>query len=306
MVVTALLFGSGKLYHDKQTQNILDSAEITIWVPVKDGDVAEAEECFDMMLAEFRENNGQVTLHTEYIDAEGYGEKLEEAAKSGQLPTLFDNSMGAVAEEDCAVLKDVWKEIYGDDFYFLQDYEEFFPEKRKLPLGFSIPMVCTNTNLLELAVADQQAGLRLDMGVQEKLLMLDTEEYADIQKIEEFLGGKSMFLITDTAQYYQIQQSLAGIYLIEGLGEEDQTGIFTDLWSVSAASTKEEQEAAERVLYYFLSDTGQDVYHIQYQNSFPLDRSEMETYLMVYGEMECILDELDKMNEMIPESQKKR
>lgn len=77
------------------------------------------------------------------------------------------------------------------------------------------------------------------------------------------------------------------------LNRDPITVEYTWMWSVDAAASKNDRDAARRILYYFLGETAQDILHVQNEGSLPLNRNEMDAYLEINQEFSFLKEQID-------------
>ncbi|RGZ01871.1 hypothetical protein [Clostridium sp. AM58-1XD] len=183
-----------------------------------------------------------------------------------ELPVLFESSgLGDELNEAAQQLDDIFKRLNPDEYYFLDGYETYFPEANQIPLGFEVSVLYGNVKKLD-----------------------DLSSVTNKNDKVSFLGGKSAMYAGSTSEYHDVQEILKGLYVVKAIPEEEAVGRFNHMWSVSRSASRAERLAAERLLYYYLSDKGQEVLHINNRGSLPLGRNQMEVYLGVNGEMDFL------------------
>ena len=166
-------------------------------------------------------------------------------------------------------LGEILELIQGTDYYFL-DQEHLGETVYQIPLGMHWPVVYMNSLLWE---ADTEpAGQNDEAG---------------------FLDGNSLLLVSGTDCYGTVQEELPGIYAVKPLNRDPITVEYTWMWSVDAAASKNDRDAARRILYYFLGETAQDILHVQNEGSLPLNRNEMDAYLEINQEFSFLKEQID-------------
>lgn len=270
VILTGAAAAAGLIYNSKRSEAVLAEAEVSLWVPMKAG-MAETdmEAVYETMIAEFEKDYPQITFEVSYVQEDEYEERMEEALETGELPTLFESSsLGKNLKNNCEPLNDILNRIDLEEYYYLDWYEKYFPEKNQLPLGFEAFVLYGNTT-----VADQG------------------DAFLSSNDRESFLEGRSAVCIGSTAFYHQVQEALPGRYVIKEVPGQEPEGGFTDLWSVSSSASKAEKNAAKRFLYYFLSERGQEILHIDNRGNLPLNKKQLEVYLEVNPEMDFLKEE---------------
>lgn len=280
LIAAAADFG-WRNYTEKKAQAFLEDAAITAWFPLREGQSEEeGRELWASMISEFQENYPQVSITTTFFPKEQYEEELTKALREGkQEPTLFEST--GIREEQMEAFASVsgaLKLLELGDYYFLSDYPSYFPEGKQLPLGFCMAVLYQNDILTgENAKAEED------------------------NRLEQFLERKSPVCVADTSYFYEVQNSLPGIYSVQSLPGGEDVGAFTDLWSVNGFSTEVDQHAAVRLLYYFLSENVQDVLHISNQGAMPLMRSQADVFFNVNQEFLPLKKEITGLRMVEPE-----
>lgn len=249
------IFGCFHYYQERQRESTLNGANVTLWVPLSDTETLEEKsELMEELLSEFRADYPTVGVSLSYIKEEEYPERIREAEQSGEFPTLYRSieECGADRREN---LNEVLSLLSLDEYYYLDQLDG---EVYALPLGFYAPVKYVNT--------------------------LVTEE-GDLSDSESFLAGKQETLLADTELYDQVQETLSGIYSVEAAEENAGELRPTLFWSVDGKADALDRKAAERMLYYFLSESAQDILHIQNSYALPLNRKECAAYFEINPEL---------------------
>ncbi len=258
---------AGFIYNSKRSEALLAEAEISLWIPLRAGmEEADAQEIYETMISEFEKDYPQISFDISYMPEEEYQEQLGEAAEDGQLPTLFENS-GAweVSADSCEPLDGILERVNVEEYDYLDWYDTYFPEKDKMPLGFEAFVLYGNTTLAD-----------------------DESNFISSNDREAFLSGDSAAYVGPTSIYHQVQEALPGRYTVKALPDGEQEGEFTDLWSISKKASRAEKNAAERFLYYFLSERGQEILHVDNRGNLPLNKNQMKVYMEVNPEMDFL------------------
>jgi serine/threonine protein kinase len=260
----------GCLYYYQTRQNAaeLHGAEITIWKSVADTeDIDNQKQILESMTADFQTDYPEVSLNIVCIPKEDYLEKLRQAAENGDFPTLYESA----GTDGFAEREDELGSVL--DMLNLEDYVGLKPENigtdvRELPLGIQWPVIYVNS-------------------------LLQEEKPAAENDETSFLAGKSRFMVADTGKYEEVQEQLPGIYSVSELNTDHIAARYDQLWSVDNHADTRDRDAAKRLLYYFLSETDQDILHIQNTCSLPLNKSEMSAYLEINQEFSFVEEQLE-------------
>ena len=339
--ILAVLIAAGgigtRIYFKKMEAEHLAPAEITLWYP--EGVYGEA--AFDpeqgLLKSYLDEYGNNVKVKAEAKPADSYEVLLREAIASGNAPALFDSS--CLAPEDTAGLA-VLDEVTGrlekteelKEYRFLPEYGTLFPEQKRIPLSFEIPVIYRNTGITpepeeqilgrngfeEILgfssgyVTDPDAlGLYLkvksDLPAQEDYERfihqeevdksgLDADKTTQQELAKIAMKDNAGYYLSDTGAYHRIQDDMPGIYGILLLGKDLEVPVrFTHLWSISENASPEEKAAAARLIYYFLSQEDQLVLSVEKRAGLPLREDVLEQYRKTYPEFDRIEESLQNM-----------
>ena len=139
--------GAYQFYQYKSNRIILEKSNITIWVPAQvseetmEEDLSAKEKEISVMAEKFLQDQENVSLDVTAIPQEEYYDKLEEAAASGNLPTLFisDKASDEVLE-NTVVWDDVYEYLDVSNCYFLEEYKEEISAGKQFPTAFDAPV----------------------------------------------------------------------------------------------------------------------------------------------------------------------
>ncbi len=132
-------------YDQKQKEEALNPADITVWYSVADGSSEEA--AMKAIEVDFEEKFPGVNIEMVAIPEKEYFSRIEAAADSNTLPTLFESS--SVSQEilnRCCDLNRVMKSEQFKNALFLNQYKNYYQNKKQLPLGIEVPMAYVITN----------------------------------------------------------------------------------------------------------------------------------------------------------------
>lgn len=303
MAVLAVSGGACMYQYQKRADAArLGSAQLEVWIPVKEYDTPEsAEQMFQDMTEAFREEYAQVQLSVMAIPQEEYQKRLEKAAATGTLPDLFES--GSLSEEYELYFEplDTTLNLLEDpsQFYFLEQYERLFPEKKQMPLCFQMPVIYADgRSAPEMSWNTEDYSVRSDdFLVYDR--MMGEECIQDFEKTanqagrdflrdgyEMFQEGEVQFYLSDTGDYRLISEHMAGEYQVMLPQDGQMEARLDHLWSVSASAGKEEKKAAQWLLRYLLSDNAQNILSVRNMEGIPLSKTMCEVYFSVYqGEL---------------------
>lgn len=254
-----------KAQHEKET---LVETTLTVWVAVpKEKGAKEMKTVFEKSSADFLADYPFITLQAQYVAEKEYGEKLADVLCTDRAPDMFDsrflpenkNVMLADLSDAYAMLKNM-----GEGKYMLLPYGG---ADGKMPTGFELPLIYRNT-------------------------LLQKEQNKDIQgnDREAFLNGRTDCYVGTFGDYREVQDRLAGVYGI-GLIDNDRVCLeFLNVWSVRADCGVDKINAANRFLYYLMGEKAQDIWYVQNDNGFPLEKTALDTLNAVNAELDFLKD----------------
>ena len=301
----------------------LEPAHITFWYPAREDSDPER------LVEEFRESYPEVEVVCVPVPEAEYADKLRTAFETGQVPTVFESSeLDAAYDGGLQPLDDAYGFLkdrkWYSDYYFLSKYDRLFPDRLRMPTGFAVPVVYTDTAVLPGApekvsgqndlsallaggtAAQDPAAAELWAGLYEAPagsgsageFFLNEEEIAqnaDPDKNDAALKaalteGHAAFWLSDTDAYEAVQDRMAGLYSVTAVSGMEMKGRFTDLWSVSAAGTEADRRAGVRLVYHLLTAEDQQYMDIQERRGLPLHKEMFREYLKINPELSEIRD----------------
>ena len=267
-------------YEQQRLEMTLPDGEITIWFVVSDDEELAADKirAYEMIIENFttdeEDEDGNprgfpnVTITFEYFTYDEYAVIIREAFEAGELPQLFESTGldADILEQATSVERALEQVRSTEQVLFFRQFDAVFPDGRQLPLGFVMPLIYRNSNPFE------------DDGE-------ETDERA------RFMAGKSAEFIGTTADYYEVQVALAGLYSIEMIDTGDIVCEFTMMMSIGDGDD-DQITIAERFLADLLGEFAQDFLHIQYQSgSLPLNRNILlNVFVPTYNEFRGFFD----------------
>jgi hypothetical protein len=266
-------------YEQQRLEMTLPDGEITIWFAVSEDEdlAADKIQAYEAIIANFTTDEvdedenprgfPNVTIEFEYFTYDEYASVLREALEAGELPQLFESSgLSADILGQTTSVENALEQVISNEVLFFNQFDTVFPDGSQFPLGFIMPLLFRNSNPFE------------DDGA-------ETDERA------RFLAGKSAEYIGTTADYYAVQDALAGLYSIEMLDSRDIVCTFTMMMSIGHGDD-DQITIAERFLASLLGGFAQDFLHIQYQSgSLPLNRNILlNVFVPTYAEFRGFFD----------------
>lgn len=144
----ALIVGSFfvyKTYLEKQEEQFLEPADIVVWFSVADG--SSEEDALRAIKNDFEQKYEGVTVEVVAIPESEYESRIIEAAEQGKLPTLFESS--DLPENVIRQATDLDNVLASDQFknaMFLDQYEDYYSDKKQMPLAIEVPVAYVITS----------------------------------------------------------------------------------------------------------------------------------------------------------------
>lgn len=139
-----IVFGY-KAFSNKQSEQYLKSASISIWFSVAED--SNEESAMQSIKANFESTFKGVTVELKAIPEGEYKKTIETAAKNGSLPTLFESS--GVSQDVLDKALDLDNILSSEQFssaLFLNQYDKFYNNHKQLPMAIEVPTAFLITN----------------------------------------------------------------------------------------------------------------------------------------------------------------
>lgn len=261
--------GAWIYFNGKKKIAELEPTEITMWVEIPtEADENVEEDRMNTALQEFYTTYPQVKVSITCIPEDVYMERLEAAAASHTLPTVFEST--GVSEDillQASDISDILSLLGKNDYYYLNRYTDYFPDGKQIPTGFVVPVEYVNTTV--------------------------GDEVQDEGNYNEFISETCRSYIDNCDSYAEIQMQMIGKYQVM-VPETIQEGMFVRAWSVSVQEDRGKQAAGERVIYYLLGEVAQDTMYVQDTEGLPLNKNEFEVYIYVNSELMFLKDYIEE------------
>ena len=184
-------------------------------------------------------------------------------------------------------------------YYYLDEYEKLFPDKKQLPLCFQLPLIFERTDpntareetTAELssleALTDSEGRYSYairpeDLAIYQEAFGEDCikkyrEQFPDAEGLgeawQDFLKGKVQYYLSDTSDYQLLYEQIPGQFQVAYPEQGAVRGRLDHLWSVNGESGRDEKKAAQWLIYYMLSDTAQNELSVKSLEGVPLNRT---------------------------------
>ncbi len=291
-------------------------ADITVWYVSEEDNALNQDKIngLETITEDFKEIYPQVDVELVPVDSDEYVTKLEEALVNGNAPDLFESAeIDSSLYGKCSELTGIVNESAAEGCCFLDQYETVYPDGRKMPVGFQIPVmyinqsICkTDYTLLEpelvsiegstIIVEDRADGKRytfddVSIAVNDKNKafferMFPDSEYDTVSSDAALFERKAAYYFGNSESYLPVISSLPGqiIALNVNSGNESESigCIFDYEWSIYPNSSAKEK-AAGKLLAYMLTENAQEEMMVRNQcNTIPLQQNVIESYSEVY------------------------
>lgn len=281
LAVALVATSAFSIYRSKQTAEILNPADISIWFCQEEGSTEQT--ALEAMIADFRDTYPDVAVTLTAIPAAEYNQKLLDAAARDALPTLFESD-GVSDEvlEKCADVSAVLESEQAADCLLLSSYKG----TKQVPLGMQIPVAyvitkgvtaldysaATFTALADFATDD---GIALDADYES----LIRKNFADATFTDEkaFMNGSEntcAVMLSSSMAFNEIRETLAGYekaYVFPAMDEVNCAFVYH--WSMGGGD-EDQTAAAERLLSWMLGNNYQNMLMISYSSDgqIPLNK----------------------------------
>ncbi len=123
----------------------LKKATISVWI-IDDG-VSSKVKAMEEIADDFHAKFGEVKVEVEAIPAGEYQKRLKEAADTDSMPNLFESTnVPSNILEQSIDLKNVLKSSQAKECLFIDQYNNYYSDKKRVPLAIEIPVAYVITN----------------------------------------------------------------------------------------------------------------------------------------------------------------
>ena len=266
-----LLVGAGMVlgtYFEKKSQQYLKPADITVWFAVEDG--SSEENAMKAMKEDFEKKFPDVTVELKAFPENEYEAAIENAIKEKNLPTLFEST--GLSKKYLKYATDLDEVIKSEQFknaLFLSQYNNYYDDKKQMPLAIEVPLAYVITNgATKVDYAENYFTTLKDFG--EKVNVSVDERYADLidknfgngnyAGREQFFndsGNTSAVLLSSTMILNEVREFRIYEKAYVYYNANEIYCNFTYEWSIGSGE-KNEITAAERLLSWMLGNVYQN------------------------------------------------
>lgn len=277
------------LYSSKKKAQGLPDAEITIWFSVKEN--STELEAMKSIVDDFTEKHPNVQIIATAMPEETYRERLEEAAKTDSLPTIFEST--DVSDDVLSKTVDLTKVLESDQAkscLFLDQYDRYYTDKKQLPLAIEVPMAYVITNGNVSVDFDQSTFSSPDDFDTEKIavdearqdLIKKNFDIDDAEKSDKFLNNdenECAVMFSTNMAMNEVRETLTNYEKTFAYYTDDKVFCKYDYeWSIGGGSDNE-IVAAERLLEWMLGNNYQNILMISRNSDgqIPINKECFET-----------------------------
>ena len=283
------------LFQNKKSQQDLKKATISVWFSVSPGDTAE-EKAMKTIADDFKSNFKNVTIELKAIPENEYAAEIEKAYATGKMPNLFESTdIDSGYLNTALALDSVLKSKQAKECLFLDQYDSYYKNKKKIPLAIEIPLAyvildgeisCDYSGSYFSSASDfSSANVIVDGG--HKAIIAENINIDGIESDADFLNfyKKSAVVFSSSQRMGEFKSFPAMTRKCVFFKSDSIRCRFTYEWSAGNGS-KDENKAAEMFLSWMLGN-------------------EYQTYLMVAPDKlipeipvneNCFKARLDKFN----------
>lgn len=304
-VVVAIFAGIfGGIWGDKTEK--LSKAEITVWFDVREG--STEEEAMKAVISDFSDKFPNVTIdYTAFAEAE-YEQAVAEAAVTNSLPTLFESTfLPADLLDNAGELDNVLNSEQVNDCLFLDQFNNYYSNNKRIPLGIIVPVAEIITNgPVKVEYSEPYFSNPSDFGIDTPLS--ENQDYHSL--VAHNFGdwkytGKDTFLQAKSPVYFTSTMEIYDSEIRERLQEYPKSFVypnndeiycsFTYEWSIGQGN-EPQIAAAEKLLSWMLGNVYQSYLMISkaHDGQIPLDKTCFLSKIENDSKLKPILDIYEK------------
>lgn len=262
-----------KLFSDDYHEAVLDDASLVVWYSE---DSPGETTAMKLLEKDFEEKNPNVDIELVAFSPESYEGKLIQASKDGELPDLFESTgIDSSYLGDAVDVDNVLSSRQAGECLYLEQYDNYYSDKKKVPLGINVPVVAviTNGNVkagwytdtfstmsdIKNVLEENDVGIAVDS--QYKDFIAKTFSVYDMKPEYYFMNNdsnQSAVMLTTTMRIDEIKSTLTKYQKNFTFSEADRVhGEFIYEWSIGATE-ENDIRAAETLLSWMLGASYQD------------------------------------------------
>ena len=273
-------------WHNERLDQVLESAQISIWYPAQVD--SRKDIAIRKVMDDFHSTFKNIDIEVRAIPQEEYAQTVAEAAQTDSLPTLFQSDdLDDVVLQSANDLDNVLLSEQASDCLFLNQYDSYYINHKKVPLAINVPVVVVITDGpvkidyskgnfsdwadfggIAYAVEDKDSLIKKNFGQDFVSAGLDKSTVLNSRE------NTCALLVTSTMHVSEADKVLYNYQKSYVYCDSSVKCDFMYEWSC-AGQKKNEVAAAERLLSWMLGDPYQNMLMIAYCNDgqIPINRN---------------------------------
>lgn len=253
-------------YSNKKEEQQLKAATISVWYSVTEGSNEQA--AMESIKEDFESKFPDVTLDLKAINESEYEAQIAAAAKSGELPDLFESS--GLPDDLLDNAQDVTPILDTDpakECLFIDSYYSYYSSHKKLPLAIEIPLAVVVTkgpSYIDYSddvfkdLSDFNTGtVAIDNGCDEIISKNLTYSWASRDTFMNNESNTSPVMASTTMHMNNVRREITNYQKSFVFLDSDKVHCdFIYEWSIGATD-EDEKRAAERLLSWMLGNVYQ-------------------------------------------------
>lgn len=311
---------------EKHTEVTLNPATINVYyIEAENADIVELQKnTYDKIKQDFETAYKGVEVKISGYSKDEYVKVLENISDGKSDANLFVSD--GMSEDDLSSMLDLNSVIYDEETSFLEklfgntgnktgcsildDYKEYFPDGKQVPIGFNIPVVYVNR---KNETYEEDKHIDIDERMLEEYInqghdiLVKEDKYSlfydlfemDSPKIKQgtvdsFINEEYKLYFSDSSEYAHISNEFLMLE-IRGIDEHKLQATFSTHWSIMPNADDDENRAAKAFLSYLLSQDIQRTIFIA-SESLPINDEGIKNFAEVYGEWKFISERMNDLN----------
>ena len=308
-IATLFVYNS---YNKKRLAKELDSATIEIWYSADEG--SPEVDAMESVKSDFESKFNKVEIKLIRINESDYQNKLIEAADKNELPALFESTgLPNNVLVKARSIEGILNSEQADNCYFLNQYDDYYTEKKRIPIGIEVPLAFVVTKGESTINYDKDTFSGLDVFVGSTGIAIDSKaenlvykNFPYAQNSDEIEFDESSFpgirnncavMLSSTMRIQDIKkENLVGYTWHCAYLDSETKCNFTYEWSLGER-TGNENAAAERLLTWMLGNAYQNKVMISYaqDGQIPINKTCFEEKCSSSDELKPLIKVKEKL-----------
>lgn len=262
-----------------------EGTDLNVWMTKESGESAQEQEISKNLKIGFEDKYPNVNVNITFVPEEEYQKKLETAAEN-ELPDVFWS--GQSENVECADLSPVVKYLDDVDYLFEEQYEDSYPEKEQIPLGFQMAVYYRNESK-EAFAKDSIAlsDVRTAIGEEKcKWITPDGKEGGKQKTLKQLTNAKSplnsvvgSLSCWNEVQDYVVSSKRKNMKILPVVEEDYLLCSFQEVYSVRKSGDKNREKTAMLFLYYLLGNMAQQELGSRQNDMVPVNAKAYRSYM---------------------------